>query len=244
MPSIRLRCPHCQHSSSVHERLLGREIKCPRCQGPLQVPARDRLDQLRQDKAEEKQLETTLSKYLSKRESVDPFASAHDPHHPSADSIVVSFDEDQAVHMPPRVLPKDDMDMTPMVDVTFLLLIFFMITANFTQQKAIQVPAQRSNEASTNVIQDPQKIDDLVIVQIDEFNGFTIVSPDGSERQSLSKQDLIVSLGEIRSENADVVRLQVQAHQDCIHAAVINALDAGREKGFSSLQVTLVEQFD
>src|SRR5688572_20269137 len=29
-----------------------------------------------------------------------------------------------------------EMDMTPMVDVTFLLLIFFMVTASFTMQKS------------------------------------------------------------------------------------------------------------
>ncbi len=34
-----------------------------------------------------------------------------------------------------------ELDMTPMVDVTFLLLIFFMVTAAFTMQKSFQVPA-------------------------------------------------------------------------------------------------------
>ncbi|MFZ4471051.1 MAG: ExbD/TolR family protein, partial [Pirellula sp.] len=37
-------------------------------------------------------------------------------------------------------LPKDDMDMTPMVDVTFLLLIFFMITASFSSEKVFEKP--------------------------------------------------------------------------------------------------------
>ena len=42
-----------------------------------------------------------------------------------------------------------DMDMTPMVDVTFLLLIFFMVTAAFSLQKSLQIPAPKDNSPST-----------------------------------------------------------------------------------------------
>ena len=45
---------------------------------------------------------------------------------------------------------EEEMDMTPMVDVTFLLLIFFMVTAAFSVQKVIEVPAPQEQEASTN----------------------------------------------------------------------------------------------
>ena len=34
----------------------------------------------------------------------------------------------------------EEMDLTPMVDVTFLLLVFFMITASFSIQKTLEVP--------------------------------------------------------------------------------------------------------
>ena len=35
---------------------------------------------------------------------------------------------------------EDELDMTPMVDIVFLLLIFFMVTASFTLQKSMQQP--------------------------------------------------------------------------------------------------------
>ncbi len=41
-------------------------------------------------------------------------------------------------------IPEDELDMTPMVDVTFLLLIFFMVTASFTLQKSIKQPPAQS----------------------------------------------------------------------------------------------------
>ena len=43
----------------------------------------------------------------------------------------------------------------------------------------------------------------------------------------------------------DTVRFQVvEAQIDSIHAAVVAALDADRDRGFSSFQVTVVEEFD
>ena len=41
-----------------------------------------------------------------------------------------------------------EMDMTPMVDVTFLLLIFFMVTAAFAMQKSFHVPTPKSDQPS------------------------------------------------------------------------------------------------
>ena len=52
----------------------------------------------------------------------------------------------------------EEMDLTPMVDVTFLLLIFFMITASFSIQKTLEVPPPDPEEkgASTS-----QKLEDI-----------------------------------------------------------------------------------
>ena len=45
-------------------------------------------------------------------------------------------DDDGYVVKPKEPIPEDELDMTPMVDVTFLLLIFFMVTASFTRSKS------------------------------------------------------------------------------------------------------------
>ncbi len=44
-------------------------------------------------------------------------------------------------------LPSDDeLDITPMIDVTFLLLIFFMVTSTMKKETALQVPPARHGE--------------------------------------------------------------------------------------------------
>jgi biopolymer transport protein ExbD len=58
-------------------------------------------------------------------------------------------------HVPQRPLfrPKQgesaDMDMTPMIDVTFQLLIFFMLTAAFVVQKTLDMPPGKTGEGTT-----------------------------------------------------------------------------------------------
>lgn len=146
-----------------------------------------------------------------------------------------------------RQMPHDHIDMTAMVDITFLLLIFFMSTANFTLVKAFQVPVKKSDQASTNAVPEPQEVSDSVTVQINEFNSYTVLMGDGTERDAPSKQDLIIALDEARAASSNIEppeKLIVEAHRDCTHAAVVAAIDAGRDKQFSSFQVTVVESFD
>ncbi|MFZ4469065.1 MAG: biopolymer transporter ExbD, partial [Pirellula sp.] len=88
-----------------------------------------------------------------------------------------------------------------------------------------------------------------VRVQIDEFNAYTVIFSTGDEREASSKQDLLLALSEARAEAAggkedEVLKLLVDAHEECIHASIVAALDAGREAGFGSLSVTVVEEFE
>jgi biopolymer transport protein ExbD len=142
--------------------------------------------------------------------------------------------------------PKDEIDMTAMVDVTFLLLIFFMVTASFTSEKAIQQKASMSDKASQNSVPEQTEVNETVRILIDEFNAYTIIFPDGDEREASSKQELlgILAMAELEGSSDEATTMAVVAHEDSIHAAVIAALDAGREKGFSSFQVSVVENFD
>lgn len=45
---------------------------------------------------------------------------------------------------PRRSSEDDEPDITPMIDMTFLLLIFFMVTSTMKPEGALQIPAARS----------------------------------------------------------------------------------------------------
>ena len=58
-------------------------------------------------------------------------------------------DQEEEFHINKRGLDESGLDMTPMVDVTFLLLIFFMITAAFSIQKSMQAePPEPEDEGA------------------------------------------------------------------------------------------------
>jgi|688.fasta_scaffold02317_8 biopolymer transport protein ExbD len=254
--AIKVVCSACSSVHSVNDRLAGREIRCPHCDGFIQVPLPSAAEVREiEEIVEVEVVEDDIPGMVEIVESADSFGGTAKAEF--LDEIKMDTrssegkyqDEDEEVEeisFPKKELPKDDMDMTPMVDVTFLLLIFFMITASFSSEKVFEEPPPLS-DASSIQKQEPINLDN-VRVQIDEYNAFTIILPGGDEREASSKQDLLIALSEARAEVAtsaddDQLKLIVEAHVECIHAAVISALDAGRDRGFTSFQVQVVEEF-
>ena len=136
----------------------------------------------------------------------------------------------------------DEIDMTPMVDVTFLLLIFFMVTAAFSLQKSIQMPRQQTDAPSINTEELEDELD-VVEVQVDEFGSFLVMAPDW-ERETPGKQNLITALREAIAGDRDGMKLDVKVHELAKLHALVDALDAGTIAGFSDLKVTQVEEFE
>ncbi|MCH2600209.1 MAG: biopolymer transporter ExbD, partial [Pirellulales bacterium] len=67
-----------------------------------------------------------------------------------------------------KKLEEDDLDMTPMVDVTCLRMIFFVMTAAFTIQSSLPVPTPQSEEASTNAVpEDTDEDPEFITVKVD-----------------------------------------------------------------------------
>ncbi|MFO0012907.1 MAG: ExbD/TolR family protein [Planctomycetota bacterium] len=50
------------------------------------------------------------------------------------------MDDDAPVSLPERAPMDDEMDITPMIDMTFLLLIFFILTSKMTAEQSYEVP--------------------------------------------------------------------------------------------------------
>jgi biopolymer transport protein ExbD len=257
--SIPVVCPHCEADLSVHDRLAGKETKCPHCGGAFSVPTVSVVQEaLEDDIVDVEEVDEVEQAY----EAVEVVNSAEEVavaarHQTIGNSGLArgessrSSDEDsgeiEEVNFPKKELPTDDMDMTPMVDVTFLLLIFFMITASFSSEKAFEEPPPLPTDA---VSVTPPTNSDSIRVQIDEFNAYTIIFSGGDEREASSKQELLIALDEAKNEMAtgsknkdDEIKLLIEAHVDCIHGAVIAAVDAARDRGFNSFQVQVVEEF-
>lgn len=149
----------------------------------------------------------------------------------------------------PAARPRDEMDMTPMVDITFLLLIFFMITAAFALQKAIEVPPVDDDEAAqTETVEELEK--DSLVVRVDEDDVYWVGGPLWTDEQRApSDLDMRARLREARrgeggSRGAGPAKMLVQAHGDATHGAVVAALDAGSAVGMEEIRLMSYEEGD
>jgi biopolymer transport protein ExbD len=81
----------------------------------------------------------------------------------------------------------EEMDLTPMVDVTFLLLIFFMITASFTIQKVMRYPRpEPEQEGVSQVVQKLEDVEkDSIVIEVDENDQITVENQPVGDRSQL-----------------------------------------------------------
>jgi len=141
---------------------------------------------------------------------------------------------------------QPEMDMTPMVDVTFLLLIFFMVTAAFTMQKSFEIPTPKTDQPSTQTktIDDFEEDPNYVLVRIDEYNTFYVIASSwDEERECPGEQDLIVNLrlATRGDDGANANKLLVMAHGNASHERVVMAMDAGSAIGMEDVKLVTVE---
>lgn len=127
-----------------------------------------------------------------------------------------------------RDAEDEKMDLTPMVDVTFLLLIFFMITASFSIQKSLEVPSPEPDEKgqmSRSI--EPDVIEASVRVDIDEQNTVTV------EEERVSNLDRLPAVlrGKYKPE------VLIIAHEQAMHETVVKVVDAANEAGTQKIRM-------
>ena len=250
--SIRFDCLACKKTLVVHDRFEARVVRCPTCNVAITVPPKLQL-------GDERRLDQNQNEV---KDGIDSMSSdvLEFPSHslPIASLEAIGAVEQTTSAVSPkkrrsRSIRKDRSDMkddvqwdiTPMVDVAFLLLIFFMLTASFSIQKAIRTSTPQNDQPSTSAVQIQQNEKlDSVVVQIDEFNAYTVIVSDGETKEASSKQELIAILRDLRIQFGEQSpRIVIQAHLDSVHGATVGCMDAARDADFTNFQLIAVESF-
>lgn len=134
-----------------------------------------------------------------------------------------------------RDTSQDEMDMTPMVDVTFLLLIFFMVTASFASQRANEPPPNIDDLPSRTPISVPEDQNDYVEVIIDQNNTYRITSRDLEEIEAPSEIQMRAEVKNAK-EILNARKLLITAHENAWHERVVKVMDYGRTLQFDEIQ--------
>ena len=121
-------------------------------------------------------------------------------------------------------------ELTPLIDVVFLLLIFFMISTTFTKETALKINLPQSQgEATEN---QPFRVEVIVSAQSE----YAISTSDSAVEQTLvnSNRDTLVSaLQEFQAR--EMVLVVIRADKNATHQAVIKVLDVARELGMTNI---------
>jgi len=126
----------------------------------------------------------------------------------------------------------DNLDLTPMADVTFLLLIFFIITASFDLQKTLEIPPPNPDEQGAQQSMTLEEYEDnSVIVQIDERNVISVdydPLPDPSQLVNALRDKKIL---ERKNE------ILIDAHVNTLWETVVTVIDAANEIGMEKIRL-------
>lgn len=128
---------------------------------------------------------------------------------------------------PRRPQRDNSINLTPLIDVVFLLLIFFMVTTTFTRETRMLISLP---EAEAESIAREKKVVELV------------VSKDGSyavDGQSLINRDIKTIMAALKDASAGDNKMPLVITADALstHQAVITAMDAAGRLGFETLNI-------
>ncbi len=126
-----------------------------------------------------------------------------------------------------------DIGLAPLIDVVFILLLFFVVTTTFTRETQLQVdlPEAASGVPPQDAVNKPLE----VVIDVDgkfSLNGKTLI-----------KHDLDTLMAALNKESGGDTNLPmiISADGKTPHQAVITAMDAAGKLGFAQLRITTVE---
>ena len=120
---------------------------------------------------------------------------------------------------------EPEINLTPLIDVVFLLLIFFMVSTTFERETEVQVELPEAEASPMEV--EPSKVE----ITIDAQGRYYV---NGREVVNTKKETLIAALrkADIEGEQPQVI---LSADRQTPHQAVITAMDAARSLGWVRL---------
>jgi biopolymer transport protein ExbD len=132
-----------------------------------------------------------------------------------------------------QIFPKAEeeessIDLTPMLDVVFIMLIFFIVTATFVKESGIEV---NRPEASTATKQERANI----LIAIDRNGDIWI------NRRKVDVDALRPNIERLHAENPQGT-VVIQADQDAQTKKLVAVMDASREAGIYEISIAAEAQ--
>jgi len=121
-------------------------------------------------------------------------------------------------------------ELTPLIDVVFLLLIFFMISTTFTKETQLKINLP---EASGDAAANQPRMLEVQVSSDSEYAVSTDQNPEGRSLINSNRETLFNALSEY--QNSTNLLLVIRADQKAPHDAVIKVLDVAQQVGLSNI---------
>jgi biopolymer transport protein ExbD len=129
------------------------------------------------------------------------------------------------VKLSPRNSEEPDVNLTPMIDVVFLLLLFFMVSTSFIRESSLKVDLP---EATGQALAEQEKAIDIVINADGQFivNTITLDKP--------SNEQLAAVLKKAVGDNNDP-HIIISADANAEYQNIVTAMDTAQQLGYTRL---------
>ena len=130
-----------------------------------------------------------------------------------------------------RELPA--LNLTPLIDIVFLLLIFFMVTTSFSRETRLLVSLPEASGSAENATES-------IEVLVDKEGGYAI----NGRRLVNAEVDSLVRGLELESGGDVSLLVVLVADAEVHHQSVVSAMEAIGRAGFTSLSIATREPIE
>jgi biopolymer transport protein ExbD len=123
---------------------------------------------------------------------------------------------------------ESEINITPMLDVVFIMLIFFIVTASFVKEAGIDV---NRPDAETAVRQERANI----LIAISETNEIWI------DQRQVDPRALRANIERLRAENPEG-SVVIQADKKSVTETLVTVMDAARQAGVYNVSIAAQDQ--
>lgn len=124
----------------------------------------------------------------------------------------------------PQAQEESEIDLTPMLDVVFIMLIFFIVTATFVKEIGLDVNSPDKNQN----VKDADK--QSIVVQITSRDRIRIRGRDVDFRS------VRANIERLHAENPEAP-VVVQPHPDSTTEIMIHVMDSARQAGIYNVSI-------
>ena len=119
-------------------------------------------------------------------------------------------------------------NLTPLIDVVFLLLIFFMVSTTFTRETQLRIDLPEATGVPV------ETVDESIEILVDENGGFLVNGQALVDGRMRTLQAAVYKI----SRGDTTLPMIISADAQAAHQDVVLAMDAAGQMGFVHLSIT------